>query len=423
MAWQQALAQHPHREWVASLLEGMQNGFRIGLNPTTACRSSTRNHPSAEKHPAVVSEYLQKQVAAGYMLGPFSPGQCSGMVISSLGVVPKSTPGKFRVIIDLSRPDGHSVNDQICRELTHLAYSSIEDAALLMHSLGPSTQLAKIDIRDAYRIVPVCASERPFLAVAWQGGVYVDCQLPFGLASAPAIFSALAEALEWVLRQRGVHGVLHYLDDFLFLGAPATSECSKALAITIATCTELGVPLAQEKIEGPSTSLTFLGIRLCSTPLLLSLPQGKVDSLRVMLQRIVDSKSVHDAFAPESLVGHLVHATKVCPLGKAFLSGLFQVLHGMQHSHGQPRRLNLATRADIGRWHSLLSTWPGVSVQQFLALGQPDRHLFSDASGSWGCGAWSLPHWFQLLWPHSHGLSSIALMELVPIVLAAAAWG
>ena len=197
-----------------------------------------------------------------------------------------------------------------------MTYSSTDDAALLMHALGPGTQLTKIDIKEAYRMVPVCPSERPFLAVAWQGEVYVDCQLPFGLASAPAIFSALAEALEWILHQRGVRGVLHYLDNFLFLGAPNTSECAGALTITIATCTELGVPLAQEKIKGPSTSLTFLGIHLCFTPLVLSLLQDKVDSLRAMLQRIVDSRSVHDAFALESLVGHLVHATKVCPLGK-----------------------------------------------------------------------------------------------------------
>ena len=209
-----------------------------------------------------------------------------------------------------------------------MAYSSTEDEALLMHALGPGAQLAKIDIREAYRMVPLCPSERPFLAVARRGEVYVDCQLPFGLASVPVMFSA--EALEWILRQRGVRGVLHYLDDFLFLGAPNTSECARALTITIATCAELGVPLAQEKIEGPSMSLTFLGIRLYSTPLLLSLLQGKVGSLRVMLHRIVDSRSVHDAFALESQVGHLVHATKVCPLGKAFLSGLFQVLRGMQ---------------------------------------------------------------------------------------------
>lgn len=129
-------------------------------------------------------------------MGPFDPAQCSGLITSSLGVVPKSTPGKFRVIVDLSSPSGSSVNDQTCRELTHVAYSSIEDAALLMQALGPGTQLAKIDIKEAYRIIPVHPQERPFLSVLWEGGVYVDFQLPFGLASAPAIFSAVAEALE-----------------------------------------------------------------------------------------------------------------------------------------------------------------------------------------------------------------------------------
>ena len=58
------------------------------------------------------------------------------------------------------------------------------------------------------------------MGVSWQGSVYADCQLPFGLATAPAIFNALAEALEWILKPRGVHYVIHYLDDFLLLGHP-----------------------------------------------------------------------------------------------------------------------------------------------------------------------------------------------------------
>ena len=144
----------------------------------------------------MVGEFLQQQVAAGFMMGPFEPQECSGVVTSSVGVVPKSTPGKFRVIVDLSRPEGASVNDQLLRELTHVVYSSIEDASLAMHALGQGAQLAKIDIRDAYRIIPVHSEDRPFLALSWQDRVYIDCQLPFGLASAPAIFSAVAEALE-----------------------------------------------------------------------------------------------------------------------------------------------------------------------------------------------------------------------------------
>ncbi len=195
----------------------------------------------------VLSRFLRQQVAAGYMMGPFDPQECSMVVTSSIGVVPKSTPGKFTVIIDLSRPEGATVNDQLHWELTHVAYSSIEDALLAMHALGQGFQLAKIDILDAYRIIPVYLEEQPFMALSWEGRVYIDCQLPFGLASAPAIFSAVAEALEWVLRRRGVRGVLRYLDDFLLLGAPGSPECSNALVITFATCEELGVPLAMDK--------------------------------------------------------------------------------------------------------------------------------------------------------------------------------
>ena len=88
-----------------------------------------------------------------------------------------------------------------------------------MHFLGRNALMAKLDIKEAYRIVPIHPDDRRFLGVCWQGQVYVDCQLPFGLASAPAIFSALGEALEWILRQRGVKAVIHYIDDFLLLGA------------------------------------------------------------------------------------------------------------------------------------------------------------------------------------------------------------
>ena len=419
-AWERALADHPQPDWVHALLRGMRSGFRIGLQTSAQCRSAARPRPSAQGHSRVVDEFLRHQVAAGYMMGPFDPQECSGVVTSSIGVVPKSTPGKFRVIVDLSRPEGASVNDQLHRELTHVAYSSIEDASLAMHALGQGAQLAKIDIRDAYRIIPVHPEERPFLALSWEGRVYIDCQLPFGLASAPAIFSAVAEALEWVLRRRGVRGVLHYLDDFLLLGAPGSLECSHALAITFATCEELGVPLAMDKVEGPAVSLTFLGIHLSSSPPSVSLPREKIRALQGLLQEFLSTRCVRDMQALESLVGHLVHATKVCPLAKPFLGGLFQVLRGCRP--GQPRRLNVATRADLAWWHSLLSSWPGISTHQFLVLGQPDRHLYTDASGSWGCGAWSLPAWLQVPWPTGHCLTSIALKELVPVVLAVAVW-
>ena len=338
-AWERALADHPYKEWVLALLRGMRQGFRIGLRSSAQCRSSVASHPSARAHSQVIDEFLQQQVAAGFMMGPFELQECSGVVTSSVGVVPISAPGKYRVIVNLSRPEGASVNDKLLRELTHVVYSSIEDASLAMHALGPGAQLVKIDIRDAYRIIPVHPEERPFLALSWQDRVYVDCQLQFGLASAPAIFSAVAEALEWILHRKGVRGVLHYLDDFLLMGAPGSCECSHALSITFSTCKELGVSLVMDKVEGPVASLTFLGIRLCSSPLSVSLLCEKVAALRGLLRELLSSKCVCDMQTLESLVGYLVHATKVCPLAKPLLGGLFQVLRGA--SRASPDGLTL----------------------------------------------------------------------------------
>ena len=73
------------------------------------------------------------------------------------------------------------------------------DAVHLMHYLGPDMLLAKMDVSEAHRLVPIHPDDHIFLGVQWQDAIYVDCQLPFGLASAQAIFTALSEALEWFL--------------------------------------------------------------------------------------------------------------------------------------------------------------------------------------------------------------------------------
>ena len=92
------------------------------------------------------------------------------------------------------------MNENFHRELTHIAFSPVEDAAHLMHYLGPDTLLVKMNISEGYRLVPIHQG----VCIQWQNAIYVDCELSFGLALAPAIFSAPSEALEWVLRKRGV---------------------------------------------------------------------------------------------------------------------------------------------------------------------------------------------------------------------------
>ena len=73
----------------------------------------------------------------------------------------------------------------------------------------------------------------------WQGQRYVDGMLPFGLRSAPKIFTAVADALEWIVRARGVRRIDHYLDDFVTFGPAGSDECAQALQLICRTCDEL----------------------------------------------------------------------------------------------------------------------------------------------------------------------------------------
>ena len=88
-----------------------------------------------------------------------------------------------------------------------------------------------------------------------------------------------------------MHNIVHYLDDFLVVDSPGTTECKDFLDVTQATCAELGVPLAVDKVEGPTTSLSFLGIQLDSLTMQASLPVDKLVRLRSELTEWQDKKS------------------------------------------------------------------------------------------------------------------------------------
>ena len=132
------------------------------------------------------------------MFGPFAPDEIQYPVhISRFEVIEKKNqPGKFRLIVDLSYPSGMSVNDGISPELSSMSYKKVDDVVQGIWQSVVGSMLAKIDIKNAYRVVPIHPVDRHLLAAAWRGKLFVDGALPFGLRSAPKIFTALADALE-----------------------------------------------------------------------------------------------------------------------------------------------------------------------------------------------------------------------------------
>ena len=255
--------------------------------------------------------------------------------------------------------------------------------------------LTKIDIKSAYRIIPVHPLDRLLQAVEWNGMLHVDPMVPFGLHSAQKIFNAVADALERCIRNRGVKHVLHYLDYFIVIGPPSSTMCAEAMATLDQMCSQLAISIADLKRDGPTTCLTYLGIEIDTFLGQLRLPWENFHHLQTHLAELGGRKVCGQDL--ESLVGTLNHACKVVQSGRSFFRRMLDLLHAVpSHSTGpHPIWLNRDFRSDLMWWRTFVVSWNGISFlppPSYL----PRLQMASDASGSWGCGAWYGHSWFQL---------------------------
>ena len=112
---------------VSLLYNGFTLGFPLHFSGERISFCS-KNLASAYEHPEIVSAKLDKELKANRIAGPFQEPPFPNFRVSPLGVVPKKTPGEFRLIHHLSFPHGASINDSISSEHTAVCYSRVDDA-------------------------------------------------------------------------------------------------------------------------------------------------------------------------------------------------------------------------------------------------------------------------------------------------------
>ena len=222
--WDTRLSSYPDQRLRAYIVDGIRYSFCVGYNRDTTCQSSRGNMRSALENPHVIQDYLRTKCAAGRIIGPLDPSCHPHVHTSRFGVIPKSTPGKSRLIVDMSSPQGGSVNDGVQESWYSLSYAMVTDAAHRIAPYGRGAMLIKLDIRSEHRVVMVYPEDRWLMGMLWEGSLYIDTALPFGLHLAPKIFTALADAAEWIMRWQGVEFVIYYLDDFLVM--TVAGECT-----------------------------------------------------------------------------------------------------------------------------------------------------------------------------------------------------
>lgn len=410
-----------NKDRVDYLVQGFIFGFILGFEGHAETRQ-VKNLKSAEQLPEIVREKLNKELLLGRISGPYCSPPLKNFVVSPLGLVPKKNPGKFRIIHHLSYPEGSSVNDGIPDRHAAVHYASVDDAVKVIKSLGQQCYLVKLDIESAFKIIPVHPSDYHLLGLHWDGAYYFDKTLPMGCRSSCAIFEAFSTAIEWVaLHKLNIVGVKHILDDFLLMSVTLDAG-NQARQSFEQMAQRIGIPLAPEKTEGPTTCLTFAGIELDTVCMEARLPADKRLKAIQQIQELLPKKRV-TLKELQSIIGFLNFCCKVVIPGRAFLRRLMNLTIGLSKpSHHV--RLNAEAKADLKAWLLFLDSFNGKAM--FLDdawLLASDLHLYTDASGTLGYGAFLDTEWFYGAWPDVWVSYNITLLELFPIMAALSLWG
>ncbi|RXN08505.1 poly [Labeo rohita] len=412
------------------ILAGLEHGFHPGVASLPSQSLICPNLQSALTEPETVDLLIKKEIDANFMIGPYSVPPFHIFRVSPIGVATRKFSGKKRLIIDLSSPHNSpfpSINSLIPLEEFSLHYHDVDQAITLIKEAGRGAWLAKVDITSAFKVMPIHPGFWHLFGIRWKNKFYFAVRLTFGCRSSPKIFDTLSEAICWILSNNyNIPYLIHLLDDFLIISPPDSVPAAHLLT-TQKLFSELGIPLAQDKTEGPSTSIEFLGINLDSQKFLASLPKEKIDRTILVASTLL-SKSSCSKRELLSILGHLNFAMRIIPQGRPFISHLLS-LASSAHALEDIISITDSCRNELSLWISFLKQWNGLSFFYSNLISSPiDIQLYTDAAPSVGFGGFFRGRWFASTWPPQlahlpQQLSSSALFELYPLVAAASLWG
>ncbi|XP_064479183.1 uncharacterized protein LOC135392398 [Ornithodoros turicata] len=277
--------------------------------------------------------------------------------------------------------------------------------------------LVRIDLKDAYLSVPIAKRDRPWLCFLHQGRCYQWNVLPFGLCSAPRVFTKLMKPVVAHRRSQGIRLVI-FLDDILLMDqSPGRLRSSMQTVVNLLH--SLGFVVNQTKSHlTPTQTLTFLGFEIMTVPLALCPPVDKGLAIKQEIDSILGESIGVRALA--SLIGRL-NATSLGVLAAPLhLRSLQSLLHRALQigSYETTVRLSSAAREDLGWWRTVLLSHPRRSLHESSVL----QTIQTDSSlRGWGAHSQGLVVGQQ--WTTEQAQLHINELELIAAFLGLQALG
>ena len=292
--------------------------------------------------------------------------------VSRARLEPKRTGG-FRLIVDLRHINTH-LQQRSCKYETLQVLEQLAQAGDWMFSF---------DLKNGYYHVPIHESYRKFLTFSFEGRLYQFNVLPFGLSTAPLVFTKLMRPVVSFWRSKGLR-LLPYLDDFLFLSSTIQEAgANRNLVENTLNCLGLQRNVAKGQWD-PVTSLVHLGVGIDTTSTTFFVPEDKLLILKASARSILSYACSHRRWVQgpklQSFLGFAQSLRVAVPLTNTNLRSMYDC---MAQQQGTSRDFKLSNQAlrDL-RWYVDI---PPTETRFRIVPPQASRTVATDASGfGWG---------------------------------------
>ncbi|KAJ8917013.1 hypothetical protein NQ315_012931 [Exocentrus adspersus] len=310
----------------------------------------------------------------------------------------KKPNGKYRFILNLK---------ELNKNIT-APHFKLEDYRTAQKIITQNSFLATIDLKDAYFLVPIHTKHKKYLRFKFQEQLYQFTCLPFGLCTAPYIFTKILKPVVKQLRLEGLKTVV-YLDDWLIIGQ-SIQECKNSVNKTVKILEHLGFIINKEKSKlTPSQERTFLGFRYNTSKMTISLPKDKEIKLSKLISKYNLKKNYRiREFA--HFLGNLVAACPAIQYGwlhiKSFENQKCLALYRNKQNYDALMTTSEKMKEDILWWsQNIKNSGQKFGGKQFVT------EIFSDASLT-GWGAICKSNRARGFWNHEEKNLHINVLEL-----------
>lgn len=411
--WSEELHEDPDRVFI---INGIAHGFRI-IDDDKDLQATSEVFVNNNWSALAEHDRVETQIQMELDHGRYVSVSTKPRIVSALSAVPKSD-NTVRLIHDLSRPDGLSVNSMATKD--PFQCESVADA---LSCVQPGWFMAKVDLQSAYRCVPLHPSQFDITGLHWtfrdnETPQYMyDSRLPFGARKSPAIFHRITQSVKRMMIRRGFKATVVYLDDF-FVAGKDLHECLLAYNTLISLLRSLGLMINWKKVCDPCQRLTFLGVVIDTAAGVVALEEERVQQLQQQLDNCRERTRMSRRQL-ESLAGRLSWASHVIPWGRSHLRPLFDTISKLKRPQHKAKVHPLLQ--DLLWWKRWLTLGNNTRL---IWDTRPTVHVSTDASdragGAFCHGDWLFAEWASD-WPEV-SREHINVKELASVYVSALRW-